>query len=68
MRGSTDASRAMDVEPDVVVAAEHRLAGVQAHPHANSSRVGRPRFGGKRAVGGSGRPHRGERTSEDDEE
>ena len=66
--GGTDASRPMDVEPHVVIAAEHRLAAVQAHPHANSSRVGRPRFGGKCAVGSGGRLHGGERTPEDDEE
>ena len=29
-----DPRRAVDVEPDVGVAAEHAVAGVQAHPHA----------------------------------
>ena len=36
-----DPRRAVDVEPDVGVAAEHAVAGVQAHPHPHDG-AGRP--------------------------
>ena len=47
--GGCDASRAMDVDPDVVACDDRRLAGM--HPDANADAFAvRPRVGGKRAL------------------
>ena len=48
--GRADPRRAHDVEPDVALVADRRLAGVQAHPHADVLRPAATRRRAARAV------------------
>ena len=50
MAGRADARRADDVDPEVAVLADLRLAGVQSHPHADL-RAARPLVRAERALG-----------------
>ena len=51
MARRADPRRADDVEPEVALVADRRLAGVQPHPHPHRRAVG-PRVGLERALGG----------------
>ena len=57
VRRGGDAGGAVDVEPDVVVAPEHSLTGMDPHPDQHPATL-RPRFGGKAALGDDGGGHR----------
>ena len=57
----------MDVETDVVVAAQHALAGVEAHPNPDGGVRG-PGLGGQRPLGGGHRADRAGHRWKDREE
>ena len=67
MPGRADPRGADDVEADVALVAERRLAGVQAHAHANLG-AARPCVGGERPLALDGRAHRVARARERVEE
>ena len=60
-------SRAMDIETDVVVAAQHALAGMESHPNPDGGVRG-PGLGGQRPLGGGHRADRAGRRWKDREE
>jgi hypothetical protein len=62
-----DACRAVHVEPDVALAGDRRLPGVQPHPHAEVGAV-RPGAGEERALAGDCGRRRVRRAREGDEE
>src|SRR5581483_7121871 len=67
VRRLADAPTAVDGDPDVAVAADRRLAGVQPHPHAHLRLPGPP-LGRERTLRGRRRRRRSRRAHEDAEE
>ena len=65
--GGADPRRAHDVQPDVALVADGRLAGVQPHPHADLRVLG-PRVVAQRALGRDGRLDGGAGAREREEE
>ena len=65
--GCRDARGAVDVQSNVVVAAERPLAGVEAHPDPDAHPL-RPGLGGQCALRRAGRDHRVRRGGKDREE
>ena len=67
VRRRSDPCSAVDLQADVIVAAQLRMAGVDAHPHPHRSAF-RPRSGGEAALGVHRRVDRGSRLREHDQE
>jgi hypothetical protein len=67
MTGGADPRGAHDVQPEVTLLADRRLAGVQAHPHAHDRVLGPPMLG-ERLLRGDGRGDGVARTAEGIEE